>query len=372
MKFLTHLFILTLSATPVIAAEPPSINLDDSLMVPGYRLPLPPGLSPEARDMLQSMIRGNVQNAAKPAIPDTPQTSDDVARINQDILKGAPPTIAKLTARYPVHIRTLQIDGINHGQGIHGMEITPKDGVKPGNSNKVLIELHPGGFKYGSAADMGVEEAIPVAALTGYRVIALGYRQGPVHHFPAASEDVAALYRYLLKTYDAKNIGIFGGSAGGLLTAQALAWFDHVGLPMPGAIGIFFASADARWDGDSIWTVPGTLGGMPPASQAVRKFDEASYYGETSMDDPLMSPIQNPTVLAKFPPTLVISATRADDMGSAVRTHRALTDLGVRTDLQIWDGLWHCFYVGTPDLAESRAAYRVIAGFFQRELAAKP
>jgi acetyl esterase/lipase len=65
--------------------------------------------------------------------------------------------------------------------------------------------------------------------------------------FPAASEDVAAVYRELLKVHKSSDIGAFGNSAGGLLTAQALAWFRHVKLPSPGASGIFCASADARW-----------------------------------------------------------------------------------------------------------------------------
>jgi epsilon-lactone hydrolase len=49
----------------------------------------------------------------------------------------------------------------------------------------------------------------------------------------------------LLKTRKPSQIAISGSSAGGLLTAQAIAWLQHVELPAPGAAGIFCASADA-------------------------------------------------------------------------------------------------------------------------------
>ena len=48
----------------------------------------------------------------------------------------------------------------------------------------------------------------------------------PEYQFPTASEDVAAVYKALLRKYRAQNIGIYGCSAGSLLAAEALAWFQ--------------------------------------------------------------------------------------------------------------------------------------------------
>ena len=59
------------------------------------------------------------------------------------------------------------------------------------------------------------------------RVISIDYRLAPQAKFPEATEDVAAVYREVLKSTPARYIGIFGCSAGGLLTAQSLAWFQR-------------------------------------------------------------------------------------------------------------------------------------------------
>ena len=147
------------------------------------------------------------------------------------------------------------------------------------------------------------------------------YRQGPDHWFPAASEDVAAVYRELLKTHKARDIAVFGCSAGGLLTAESMAWFLKQKLPLPAAAGICCASADARWGGDS------RACGRP--FQALPSADrERQYFHPGDELNPLASPILTPDVLRKFPPTLVVTATRALKLNSAVNTHRELVKAG--------------------------------------------
>lgn len=108
--------------------------------------------------------------------------------------------------------------------------------------NRVLINLHGGGFSgcWPACAEL---ESIPIAALARIRVISLDYREGPQYKFPAASEDVAAAYREVLKDHAPQNVGIYGCSAGGMLTAMSVAWFVKHQLPNPAAVGIFCAGA---------------------------------------------------------------------------------------------------------------------------------
>src|SRR5206468_2250543 len=98
--------------------------------------------------------------------------------------------------------------------------------------------------------ECGGMESIPMAALTGLKVISIDYREGAGHHYPEATQDVEAVYRELLKAYQPRHIALYGCSAGGMLTAQSLAHFTRHNLPMPAAAGIFCAGGDAM-RGDS-------------------------------------------------------------------------------------------------------------------------
>jgi acetyl esterase/lipase len=211
-------------------------------------------------------------------------------------------------------------------------------------------------------------ESIPVSALGKIRVISVDYREGPDNKFPAASEDVAAVYRALLKTYRPQSIGIYGCSAGGSLTAMSVAWFQRHSLPRPAAIGIFCASA-GEVSGDALYTAlpigearlaqPGTRAAKPPQS----------YLSNTNPKDPLVAPINSPQVMRKFPPTLIITGTRDFELSSALYTHEQLVKLGVETELHVWEGLFHGFFYDA-DIPESRDAFNVMIRFFDRHLSA--
>jgi acetyl esterase/lipase len=259
--------------------------------------------------------------------------------------------------------------------GVHAYVFTPRSGVAPRNRRRVLINLHGGGFS-GCFPGCAELESMPVASLARIEVISLDYREGPKYRFPAASEDVAAVYRHLLKHYPAANIGIYGCSAGGMLTGMSVAWFQKHGLPRPGAVGIFCAGAtlaDLGFGGDASYTAaplgearpappppapsPAKAGGVPPLG----------YFAGTDPNDPEVAPAASDDVLRRFPPTLVITATRGFEMSSAVYTHSRLSRLGVDAELHVWDGMFHGFFYD-PDVPESRDAYDVMVRFFDRHL----
>jgi len=254
--------------------------------------------------------------------------------------------------------------------GVQTDVVVPAKGIAPRNRNRVLINLHGGAFAWGARYG-GQAESIPVAALGRIEVITVDYREGPEYRFPAASEDVAAVYRELLKRYRPENIGIYGCSAGGILAAEAVAWFQAHDLPRPGAISMMCASA-GEFDGDSAFLAPVLSGDKPVPSEAARPTAAMlPYFHGVDMTDPLVEPLNSEAVLKKFPPTLFITGTRDFALSAAVTTDNKLAELGVETELRIWDGMWHAFMV-IPELPESRAAYRATAEFFDRHLGQAP
>lgn len=256
--------------------------------------------------------------------------------------------------------------------GVHVYDYRPKAGIAAENTKRVLINLHGGGFM-GCWPGCAELESIPLTDLGRIRVVAVDYRQGPDHRFPAASEDVASVYRELLKTYPAANIGIYGCSAGGMLTGMSVAWFQSHGLPKPGAVGIFCAGATlsaAGFGGDSDY-FNGPLGDarLPPPYPNPARGDAARlpYLVGADLTDPLVSPTSSDAVLGQFPPTLIITGTRGFELSSSVYTHTQLVRLGVEAELHVWEGLFHGFFYNA-DVPESRQAYDVMLRFFDRKL----
>lgn len=251
--------------------------------------------------------------------------------------------------------------------GVHAYVYTPRDGIAPRNCQRVPINLHGGGISgcWPACAEL---ESIPVAGSGRIRVVSLDYREAPQHHFPAASEDVAAVYSMLLKAHRARDIGIYGCSAGGVFTAISVTWFQQHGLPRPGAIGILCAGAAApgspgfAGDGNYFGAVFGEGRGSPVAMPP-----GMGYLANTRHDDPLVSPLTSESVPAKFPPTLVISASRDIALSAALYTHSQLVRLGVDAELHVWDGLFHGFFYN-PDIPESKACIDVIVKFFDQRL----
>jgi acetyl esterase/lipase len=268
--------------------------------------------------------------------------------------------VARMRQLYPVDVRSTTVDGVPV------QVVTPAGGVAAQNRRRVLVNLHGGSFLWG-AGNGGLVESIPIAAIGGFTVIAVDYRMAPEHRFPAASEDVEAVYRALLGHYPAKGIGIYGCSAGAVLTGEAVAWIDRKGLPTPGAIGTFCGSI-GQAGGDSFYIGAALNGFTSGAASKGLSQSSNGYLEGQSDDDPLVVPARSPALLGRFPPTLLITGTRDFAMSNTITAQRDLAKAGVDAELHVWDGLWHGFLTD-PDLPESREAYQVIADFFARHLA---
>ena len=103
---------------------------------------------------------------------------------------------------YPVNVSRDTIAGVS-------VRVVTPLSISQEKRDRVLINLHGGGFNSDSGS---LTESIPIANLTGTKVIAVLYRLAPEHPFPAGLDDAVAVYKELLKTYKATNIGIYGTS----------------------------------------------------------------------------------------------------------------------------------------------------------------
>jgi acetyl esterase/lipase len=265
---------------------------------------------------------------------------------------------------YPVALEDTRLAGVHVGI------ITPRGGVAPENAHRVLIDLRGGGFILNPGLNFGKLESIPVASLGRIKVITVDYRQAPKYQYPAATEDVATVYRELLKDYAPGEIGIYGCSAGGFLTAQSVAWFQSKNLPRPGAVGVFCASPGSKKSvgGDSrIWAtaaVPSAQ--LPVIRETSKRF--GWYMASADAHDFNAYPGKSDALLAKFPATLFLTGTRDPGSSEVFAAHARMLKLGVDSSLYVMEGAPHAAYVVAPQTPEAHDANAYIARWFERHL----
>lgn len=349
----------TVAAVPTVSA----FDADGTLHIPPVTMPLS-GLTSDAfRANYAEKLKAGPRLPASPPQDASKAEWDKFDALADEKLFG--PNVKWLTEHYAVDMNDTKMGGVSVSV------ITPKAGVSAANKARVLISLHGGGFELGRGLLAPKNEGIPVAALGRIKVVAVDYRMAPYYHFPAATEDVEAVYRELLKTYKPEHIGIYGCSAGGMLTAQSVAWFQTKKLPRPGAVGVFCATVfDFAAGGDSTamgWTPGGLVMSADPTGKPNTRI---GYMTPAKADDPHAYPGVSPAVLAKFPPTLLVTGTRSFDLSGSAASNAALLKAGVDSSLYVQEGGVHAYFasaaIKTP---EARDTWTYIARWFNAHLA---
>jgi acetyl esterase/lipase len=305
-------------------------------------VPVPETISPEAQESLVPEDSGT-------EVTD----KSSVAHIRSGAHKQT--ALEEYRSAYPVDITSSTIAGVP----VH--IVTPLT-IPPDKADRVLINLHGGGF----TADSGsLVESVPIANLTQTKVIAVLYRLAPEHPFPAAVDDVIAVYKELLKTNKPEKIAIYGSSAGAVLTPEVAVQMKQLGLPLPGALGVFSGGGDFTKTGDSqyVYGVHGLSG--PPDTRPKGVQWLAVYVGSADPKNPVLSPFF--ADLHGMPPTLFMTSTRDMLLSDTTILHRAFLRAGVDARLVVFEGLNHCFWYN-PNLPESREADQIMARFFDRAL----
>lgn len=361
VKFLAAMSATSLIAGMAIAQQPlmiahaPPVKDDGTITVPSFDLPFSSFASQEARESFVHRLRNPSQ-----VVP-------DIVKMRQLSDEKLKPQFEKSKALYPYTSTQTKMGGVPVETFV------PATGISARNKDRVLIQVHGGGFTAGGGGQTGALESVPLASVARIKIIAVDYRLGPENHFPAASEDVTAVYRELLKTYKPENIGIYGCSAGGVLSAEMIPWFLKEKLPLPGAIGVFCASLHTFQEGDSAQMQPrlgSTLPIIPPTVPEETFSASNPYFAGVSTKDPLAVPGASKEIMKAFPATLFLTGTRAPEMSAAAQSHLELKELGVKSELLLFDGMDHGFY-SDATLPESVIAYRLIAEFFDENLGAK-
>lgn len=250
--------------------------------------------------------------------------------------------------------------GVPPGVGIVPVDVVGRPGEwveSPGaDRGRVLFYLHGGGYRSGSCVTHR-DLAARLSLASGTRVLLLEYRLAPEHPFPAAVEDAAAGYRWLIGGISPENVVIGGDSAGGGLALATMVRLREQGVALPAAAVLLSPWVDLTMTGPSIRT----HAGLDPSGSREKLAEAADLYlAGADPKDPLASPLY--ADLRGLPPMLI----QVGDHELLLSDSTRLAEAAEAATLDVWEEMWHVWHLSADELPEGRHAIKR-AGEFVRQ-----
>ncbi|MBU1443581.1 MAG: alpha/beta hydrolase [Gammaproteobacteria bacterium] len=233
----------------------------------------------------------------------------------------------------------------------------------------VLVYYHGGGWVIG---DLDTHDTLcrDLASQSGCAVVAVDYRMGPEHRFPAAVNDVIAATRWVSQQgrslgIDPARLAVGGDSAGGNLAAVvAIAARDAGDLPIAFQLLVYPATDMRR--GHASHTTNGA--GYLLTRETIGYFHD-HYIADPQHDlDWRASPMLH-VDLKGLPPALVLTAGYDPLRDEGLDYARALTDAGNRASYLCFERQIHGFITMGRVIDEANTAVTVCAAALRQALA---
>ncbi len=307
-------------------------------------------------------LRVSIANTPQPDVAahirqTTFTTKEEWVEFIRAIDAGNTTRVKALTERLKVTIKEDTIAGVTV------RTVIPVD-IDPANSSRLFVHTHGGAYVLG-AGRTGLREAILIAHLAKIPVLSIDYRMPPEHPFPAAVDDVVAVWQSLLSDRPAKSMALGGTSAGGGLTLASTHRFIELGLETPGALWAGTPWSDLTKTGDSQFINEGidrnlvTYEGMLEGAAKL-------YSDGRNLKMPLISPVYGD--FTDFPPTYLVTGTRDLFLSDTVRVHRKMRVARVVADLNVYEGVSHGDYAFLDDSPEMQQSVGELGAFLLRYL----
>ena len=233
-----------------------------------------------------------------------------------------------------------------------------------------LLFLHGGGWVQGGI-DTHDGLCGQLALEAGCRVIALDYRLAPEHPWPAAPDDVLAVWRGLMTDpgavgIDPARLAVGGDSAGGNLAAVLIHDLAAAGEVGPAAQLLVYPALDTGFATPSMQSLRGAY--LLPRDRM--EWYSAQYVpAGADQNDPRIAPARSPH-LSAVPPTMIVTAghdpLRDDGAEHAARLQAA----GVPVVYREFSGQIHVFVSVRKAIPEGRQAVTEMAGWLRMALGA--
>lgn len=235
----------------------------------------------------------------------------------------------------------------------HNIRITTYTSRKFKKDGPCILVYHGGGFVYPASLHHYVL-ARKLAKELKAKAILVDYRLAPKYKFPAALEDAAIAYRWVLANeeklgIDRKRIAVCGDSAGGNLSAVISMWARDEGIQKPCGQVLIYPFVDGRMKTKSIQLFTDT----PMCSTRAMEKYFSQYIPPSSMallgqeiPREYFSPMEADT-LSDLPPAFIEVAQYDCLRDEGLEYAEALKQAGVRVEVLKVKGAMHGYDVAT-------------------------
>jgi epsilon-lactone hydrolase len=227
-----------------------------------------------------------------------------------------------------------------------------------GGGDRPLLYLHGGGFV--GCSPQTHRPITGAFAQRGFQVFAPDYRLAPVHPFPAAVEDVLAVWREFSARAGAPA-AIAGDSAGGNLAAALMVMVKAEARRPAGAV-LFSPATDLTGASES-WRTNSQRD--PMFTQQLANL-APFYLNGADPGDPRASPLFGD--LTDLPPTLLHVGESEILRDDSIRFAQAASAAGSRAELKVWDGAPHGWQFMHGFVPEARRSLDEAAAFLREAL----
>lgn len=228
------------------------------------------------------------------------------------------------------------------------------------SQDHVILQLHGGGYMGAVRNAYYVFAGLYNEVSHGCNVLTPDYRVAPEYPYPAALEDAAASYQWLLdKGYYGEQIIVAGDSAGGGLAMALCMYLKDHHMPMPGGVVAMSPWTDLTASGESYETnyERDPLFGNTKDSLIYVN----DYAGDHDKMDCYISPLFGD--FRGFPPMLIQVGSLEMLLSDSVSVAAKAREQGIRVRLSIYEGMFHVFQMAYLNIPESKKAWAEVGKF---------
>jgi acetyl esterase/lipase len=220
----------------------------------------------------------------------------------------------------------------------------------------MIIYLHGGVYALGSVRSHG-SLVSHIANRLKTTILFVDYALAPEHPWPAANNDVFAVYTALLKDYPGYKFGFIGDSAGGGLAVSTVSGILKQQLPLPYAVAMISPWIDLKCNNPSYETnkAKDPILNRDIASGAAKDYLAGASIGKVNPAD---------AALNTFPPVLIAVGTNEVLFDDSLNFYDLVKGLQPDSTLTVYDDQYHVWPLANVHSEASQRLLTEMDGFF--------